>query len=55
MSPYLVDLVHQHGINLRHLGKIRSAVKSAHWKKIILEECVVRTLKNIVCAFQLGF
>eukprot|EP01127_Copromyxa_protea_P019964 TRINITY_DN6585_c0_g2_i1.p1 TRINITY_DN6585_c0_g2~~TRINITY_DN6585_c0_g2_i1.p1 ORF type:complete len:2103 (-),score=378.73 TRINITY_DN6585_c0_g2_i1:26-5695(-) len=50
-TSQLVSLVHQHGINIRHLGRVRSAVKSQVWKDIILEECITRTIKNIVRGF----
>lgn len=34
------------GINIRHLGRIRSLVKEPHVRKILLTEMVARTLKN---------
>lgn len=41
-------MMHLKGINVRLMGLVRKTVKSADWKKAILEDALVRTLKNIV-------
>lgn len=38
--------VHQSGINIRYLGKLRAKLTSLPWKDILLQEMVARTLKN---------
>lgn len=42
----LISKIHYHGVNIRHLGRIRSHVKDEHLRKLILTECVARTVKN---------
>lgn len=42
----LTENLHQHGINVRHLGLVRQHVKSAEFRDIILIEMICRSLKN---------
>eukprot|EP01127_Copromyxa_protea_P013751 TRINITY_DN3720_c0_g1_i2.p1 TRINITY_DN3720_c0_g1~~TRINITY_DN3720_c0_g1_i2.p1 ORF type:complete len:1412 (+),score=225.99 TRINITY_DN3720_c0_g1_i2:23-4237(+) len=44
----LISGLHQAGINIRHLGRVRSLVTNEFARKILLEEIVARTLKNMV-------
>eukprot|EP01125_Pyxidicula_operculata_P023200 TRINITY_DN989_c3_g1_i4.p1 TRINITY_DN989_c3_g1~~TRINITY_DN989_c3_g1_i4.p1 ORF type:complete len:1653 (+),score=390.20 TRINITY_DN989_c3_g1_i4:723-4961(+) len=44
----LIHETHRRGINIRHLGRLRSLVKDKNLRKIILTECVARTIKNLV-------
>ncbi|GAB5364258.1 hypothetical protein AAMO2058_000954400 [Amorphochlora amoebiformis] len=44
LSAYL----HMNGVNVRHLGRVRSFTKSVYWRSGLLVEAVARTLKQLL-------
>ncbi|CAM9265877.1 unnamed protein product [Ascophyllum nodosum] len=46
--------MHRHGVNIRHLGKLRNEVEETFLllKEMILTEMVARTLKNLLRGYQ---
>lgn len=48
----IVSVAHREGINLRHLGRVRAVLPSSPrlqiLRRLLLTECVTRTLKNLV-------
>eukprot|EP01127_Copromyxa_protea_P023699 TRINITY_DN8982_c0_g1_i1.p1 TRINITY_DN8982_c0_g1~~TRINITY_DN8982_c0_g1_i1.p1 ORF type:complete len:1492 (-),score=227.39 TRINITY_DN8982_c0_g1_i1:132-3959(-) len=45
-SAELISKIHYHGINIRHLGRLRQHVESPKLRKLILTECAARGIKN---------
>eukprot|EP01126_Amoeba_proteus_P046132 TRINITY_DN5198_c0_g1_i5.p1 TRINITY_DN5198_c0_g1~~TRINITY_DN5198_c0_g1_i5.p1 ORF type:complete len:429 (+),score=94.60 TRINITY_DN5198_c0_g1_i5:1108-2394(+) len=44
----LICEVHQKGINIRHMGRLRQQLTDHKVKQLVLTECVARTLKNLI-------
>lgn len=44
----LCQLMHNSGINLRHLGLLRSSAKNIRFKSVLLDEMVARVVKNMI-------
>jgi hypothetical protein len=42
----ITRLMHQHGVNMRHLGLVHAACSNRDWKRLLLTEAVARCLKN---------
>jgi len=49
-SLNIPNILHRAGINLRHLGQVRTHCNKESAKRVVLTECVARTLKNLINA-----
>ena len=45
-SKQLINIIHEHGINVRYLGILRSYVKNKYIRRFILAEMISRVVKN---------
>lgn len=45
---HLTSYLHQAGINVRHLGRVRAHLRAQEWRDLALVEMVARTLKNLL-------
>lgn len=54
----MVEYIHKHGVNVRHIGLLRSYIpiddSTAEIRKSLLLEMVSRTIKNIVREVRFG-
>jgi hypothetical protein len=46
LENHLTEIIHREGINVRYLGRLRSAVTTPYLKEVILNEMITRVVKN---------
>jgi len=45
-SKQLINIIHEHGINVRYLGILRSHIQNKYIRRFILAEMISRVIKN---------